>query len=478
MNFSIREIYITIAICCATLSTSAMTPAEVESAVNAAKEAPKNQILNREAANALKESGRFVEAIPFYLKGGNSGNLGIAESYFYLYNFDKAEEYLDKYLEKRSKADEAKDNEFSYGDENSTTDWTEHLRSRIELGRSMLDRVEKIQIIDSINVASDVFFKYMKLAGSAGHLVDQDEIERLVSKEYLDSFGIASILAPAYISESGDDMIWYGSSHDGDAQMFESIRLADGSWDKPTKLFDYASMFGDKNGSWVSYPFLMSDGVTLYFAADGDKSLGELDIFISRRDEDGFLQPSNIGMPYNSPYNDYLYAIDEVTGAGWWVSDRNMIKDSVTVYTFIPQELRINYPVDTPGLVNYAKISSIKITQDANTDYEAFRKRIANISDEKNTKSENQFELALPGGKILHRFTEFNNPEAAETMKQYLAEQKSFAELKNRLSTLRGDYGSGNKSVGSEILDIEKLIENKRIEIKRLRNSIVNLESQ
>lgn len=318
----------------------------------------------------------------------------------------------------------------------------------------------------------------MKLAGSAGHLVDQDEIERLVSKEYLDSFGIASILAPAYISESGDDMIWYGSSHDGDAQMFESIRLADGSWDKPTKLFDYASMFGDKNGSWVSYPFLMSDGVTLYFAADGDKSLGELDIFISRRDEDGFLQPSNIGMPYNSPYNDYLYAIDEVTGAGWWVSDRNMIKDSVTVYTFIPQELRINYPVDTPGLVNYAKISSIKITQDANTDYEAFRKRIANISDEKNTKSENQFELALPGGKILHRFTEFNNPEAAETMKQYLAEQKSFAELKNRLSTLRGDYGSGNKSVGSEILDIEKLIENKRIEIKRLRNSIVNLESQ
>ncbi len=60
-------------------------------------------------------------------------------------------------------------------------------------------------------------------------------------------------------------------------------------------------------------PFFMSDGVTLYYANDGDESIGGYDIFISRKGEDGFLQPQNIGMPYNSPYDDYMLAIDEVT---------------------------------------------------------------------------------------------------------------------------------------------------------------------
>ena len=89
----------------AALSLSAITPTEVEGAVRAAKDAPKNQALNREAAEALKDAGRYEDAIAFYLKGGNSGNLGIAESYFMLYDYDKAEEYLDKYLAKRKKAE-------------------------------------------------------------------------------------------------------------------------------------------------------------------------------------------------------------------------------------------------------------------------------------------------------------------------------------------------------------------------------------
>lgn len=82
---------------------------EISAAISAAKDAPRNQAANLKAADLLKDAGRFQEAIPFYLKGGNSGNLGIAESYFYLYDFDKADEYLDKYLAKRTKNEAAKD---------------------------------------------------------------------------------------------------------------------------------------------------------------------------------------------------------------------------------------------------------------------------------------------------------------------------------------------------------------------------------
>lgn len=455
----------------------AITTDEVDAAVAAAKAAPKNQTLNREAADALKDAGRYDEAIAFYRKGGNSGNLGIAESYFMLYEYDNAEEYLDKYLAKRSKAEQARDNEFSYGDGSETLDWTDNLRSRIELGRSMLDRVEKIQVIDSINVPSETFFEFIKLAHNAGSFAGEDQVDKVITRDQLEALGISNLIEPAFISEAGDDMIWYGSTPDGDSKMFESIRLADGSWDKPTPLFDYEKMFGNKNGSWVSYPFLHADGVTLYFAADGENSLGELDIFISRKDADGFLQPSNIGMPYNSPFNDYLYAIDEQTGAGWWATDRNQIPDSVTIYTFIPQDLRINYPVDTPGLVNYARLSSISMTQTDEGNSADIRERIAELSRRKPTASDDGFDFALPSGKVLHSISEFTNRMAASAMNDYLAEQASLANLKDRLAELRLKYAAGDNGTATEILSLEKNIEDKNAELRRQRNLIVSLES-
>lgn len=460
------------------MSSVAITPEEVKKAVSLAREAPRNRVLSRKAGDALKDAGRYKDAITFYLKADNSGNLGAAESYFYLYEYDKADEYLTKYLEKRSKTEEARDRDFSYGDGSETSDWTDYLRKRIDLGRSMLDRVEKIEIVDSINVPAEEFYKFVKLAKSAGRLEEELEIENIVPTETLEQLGVVSLWAPAFVSEAGDDMIWYGSTENGDSKMFESSRLTDGSWDKPVELFDYAKIFGDSNGSWVSYPFLMSDGVTLYFAADGDNSLGELDIFISRRDADGFLQPSNVGMPYNSPYNDYMYAIDEENKLGWWATDRNQLKDSVTIYTFIPQELRVNYPTDTPGLTDYARVSSIGITQNADTDYDRIRERIASISNDKREKSNGRFTFGLPGGRIVNSLDQLTNSRSVAAMKEYLSAKDSYDKMRAELAKLRQAYAKRDKSVGSRILSLEKELESKKAELLRMKNRVVKLEQR
>lgn len=478
MNISFRHIILSCIVGIPALSLMAITPAEVSKAVKLAREAPKNRVLNRNAGDALKDAGRFKEAISYYLKADNSGNLGAAESYFYLYEYDKADEYLDKYLEKRSKTEEAKDKNFSYGDGSETTDWTDDLRKRIDLGRSMLDRVEKIEIIDSINVPAENFYKFFRLAKSAGRLDDEMAIEKAVKSETLKQSGIVSLWSPVFMTEAGDDMIWYGSAENGNSKMFESSRLTDGSWDKPTELFDYAGIFGDNNGSWVSYPFLMSDGVTLYFAADGDNSLGELDIFISRRDNDGFLQPSNIGMPYNSPYNDYLYAIDEENKLGWWATDRNQLKDSVTIYTFIPQELRVNYPTDTPNLTDYAKVKSIAMTQDGDTDYDALRTRIASISSDENDKGSPNFVFGLPGGRIITSMNQLSNNRAAMAMKEYLNAKDSYEKMKEDLAKLRQAYARRDKSAANRILSLEKELDAKKAELLRLKNRVVKLEER
>lgn len=476
MNLKLRHIIAGIGMV-TTLSLGAISPQEIDDAIQKAKDSPKNQSLNHAAADALKAAGRYKESIPFYLKSGNSGNLGLAEAYFYLYDYDKAEEHLDKYVDKRTKAEAEKDMDFSFGDGTETIDWAEHLRSRIELGRSMLDRVEQIQVIDSINVPSDKFFEFIKLAKSAGSLQGEELIEEIVPQSKMDELGITGIWAPAYISENGEDVIWYGSTDTGESKMYESTRLADGSWDSPTLLFDYKKIFGNPNGSWVSHPYLMSDGVTLYFAADGEASLGELDIFISRRDEDGFLQPSNIGMPYNSPHNDYLYAIDEQTGAGWWATDRNQIEDSVTIYTFIPQDLRINYPVETENLTDFAKIVSIAATQKEGADYSALRNRIADNSNVKSAKKENGFNFALPGGVIYHDLSDFKNPQAREMMAQYLNDVKNRNNKLSHLAELRKSYRDGKTIVADEIITLEKNLENEAKELKRVKNQIVKLES-
>ena len=478
MDISFRHIILSCIACTTVLGATAITPAEVSKAVSLARESPKNRTLNRNAGDALKDAGQFKDAISYYLKADNSGNLGAAECYFYLYEYDKADEYLDKYLEKRSKAEESRDNKFSYGDGSETADWTDDLRKRIDLGRSMLDRVEKIEIVDSINVPAESFYKFFKLAKSAGSFGDEMEIEKVVKTETLKQSGIVSLWSPVFTTETGDDMIWYGSAENGNSKMFESSRLTDGSWDKPVALFDYAGIFGDNNGSWVSYPFLMSDGVTLYFAADGDNSLGELDIFISRRDNDGFLQPSNIGMPYNSPYNDYLYAIDEENKLGWWATDRNQLKDSVTIYTFIPQELRVNYPTDTPNLTDYAMVKSIAMTQDGDTDYDVIRARIASISNDKGENGSTNFVFGLPGGRIITSMNQLSNNRAAMAMKEYLNAKDSYEKMKADLVKLRQAYARRDKSAGNRILSLEKDLEVKKAEMLRLKNRVVKLEQK
>lgn len=448
-------------------------PESARKAVAIAEKSPKNKAANNKAGDALKDIRQYKEAIKYYLKGDNSGNLGAAESFFYLYDYDSAEEYLNKYLEKRSKAEEAKDKEFG------SSDWTEYLQKKIDIGKAMLDRVEKIEIVDSINVPADEFFKFYKLAKSAGRFDDELELENIVTVSNLKELGVTNLWAPAHLSESGDDVIWYGSTDDGDSKMFESTRLADGNWDEPVELFNYRSIFGDDNGSWVSYPFLMTDGVTLYFAADGENSLGELDIFISRRDSDGFLQPSNIGMPYNSPYNDYLYAIDEENHIGWWATDRNQLKDSVTIYTFIPKDLRINYPIATPRLIDYAKISSIAITQDKDSDYDNIRRKIASLDEEQTENDSDDFAFALPGGKIITSMSQLSNQQSVAALKEYLSAKKSYKKQLNELAKMRKSYASkSDRSTAEKILTEEKTIEAKKIELLRLKNRVVKCEMQ
>ncbi|MCS5491199.1 OmpA family protein [Algoriphagus limi] len=52
-------------------------------------------------------------------------------------------------------------------------------------------------------------------------------------------------------------------------------------------------------------PFLYID--KLYFSSDGHKGLGGFDVFVSEKTENGFESVENLGIPYNSPNDDFSF---------------------------------------------------------------------------------------------------------------------------------------------------------------------------
>ena len=414
---------------------------------------PKDPALNQWTGVCLLREGRHDEALP-YLKFADTKRVTeapryLAEIAFYHYALDEADEYIDKYEASLKKSRKQLPEDMDI------------LRERIGMARAMLDRVEKIVIIDSVAVDRDQFFKAYRLAPESGSVNSTEVLPKSVA---------AADPSTVYMPETRNFMIWAAPDSAENFVLTGASRLFDGSWETPAPLGSVLDLDGDSN-----YPFMMPDGVTLYYANNGEESLGGYDIFISRKDEDGFLQPQNIGMPYNSPYDDYLLAIDEVTGVGWWATDRNAIPGKVTVYVFVPQELRINYPVDDPELADRARVTSIAATQQKDKDYSAIRNAIASI-DTRPQKPRTSFNFGLPGGRVAHTFADFHNPESQALMNRYLTGCRELADTKARLARMRASYGKGDTSLSADILDTEHEITDIRARLADIANQIAKAE--
>jgi len=230
-------------------------------------------------------------------------------------------------------------------------------------------------------------------------------------------------------------------------------------------------------GGNAIFPYLMSDGVTLYYASDGDGSLGGYDIFITRNDGEKYLQPQNVGMPYNSPANDYLLAIDELTGAGWWATDRNAPEGKVTIYVYVPRDVRKNYSVDREDLVSLARVNSIASTREKGRDYSEIVKRINSIGTNNATaRGQNGFSFALPTGKVCKRMGDFHSVEGRRAMKAYLLYEAELERTQQRTEALRARYAKGDTSVAEDILLNESREQELRNELKAKAAEVIHAE--
>lgn len=418
------------------------------------KKSPRDGTVNYYLGAALFAVGRTADAIA-PLEAAEKKNVAdasriLAQLSFDRYDVDAADEYIENWetsLKKNKKADLTP---------------VEEMKSRLVMMRNMLERVERIEIIDSINVDSADFFTHYRLSPEAGKLLTPEDAD-------------INARTVVYLPQNNREMIWAESDSTGTAQLMSASILDDGTIDRPIVLQGDFSEGGD-----ADFPFQMPDGMTLYFAATGDTSLGGYDIFLTRRADDGYLQPQNMGMPYNSPFNDYMLAIDEATGAGWFASDRTQIPGKVTIYTFIPSQTRVNYEADDPALADRARITSIIDTQTEGSNRESIRQHIASI-DEGGTgrrRTAKQFILPMGNGKVYTTLDDFSDIQAKKEMAKLLKAIAENERMQQRLNELRYRYGRGERSVSDEILDLEASIEFSNENIADQRNKVIRLETK
>lgn len=383
-------------------------------------------------------------------KGYGFANLYLGRLAFLDYDFDEATSLYDAFIRYREKLGQP------------AGETVKELEDQVTIAENALSRVGKIAIIDSISVPKDDFFKHYKLSRSAGFLVSPDQIPFEDSRQ-------GAVMA--FVNEGGDYMMWGEPDSIGNVHLVESLRLTDGTWQEPHPVADHLG-----GGKYADYPFMMPDGVTLYYSSDGKGSMGGYDIFVASRDASTgeYLQPQNLGMPFNSPYNDYMLAIDEEAGIGWWATDRNRLGDNMTLYVYMVNDLRKNYDPDDEDIIRMARIADYKATQNPD-DANKYKEALAHIDNIDNSSGEKRIDFNFPigNGKYYHSMSDFSNRAAFDAMNAYMKALNGFEKTEKHLADLRKRYPVNRAdNVKEEILSLEKEIELKRIELTKLKSNV------
>ena len=331
--------------------------------------------------------------------------------------------------------------------------------------KSMLSATAKVMFIDSVVVDKEHFLRHIPLNAESGTIDD------------------ARFAAGEFTNELGDQRYFADGDTTNGTHLFFTQQLA-GQWSQPKQLEGIDNGYKD-----AAFPFLMPDGVTLFFAAKGSASIGGYDIFMTLLDSESgtFYKPENYGLPFNSTANDYLVAFDEMDSLGWLVSDRYQPAGKVCIYTFVPTVPRQGFENDNLSperLESYARLRSIKDTWRFGK-----RKQALNRLAEMKKRGGSQ---AVTSGKQWARFVvndrtvydneqQFQSPENRTQYKKYVQLAEQTEQDLRQLQQLRDLYGKSKKQgdlkLASDILQLEDRVIVNQQEMKALEKEIRQREN-
>jgi hypothetical protein len=345
------------------------------------------------------------------------------------YRFEEAIETYDAYITKQKKRRKA-------------TTRAEQLLDKSKERLRMLKGVERVCIIDSVVVDKAKLLDAYKISPESGMLFTYNEYFHDKAPQE----------ATVYETEMGDKLYYGELDADGKYSIVTRNKLQ-GEWGRTRLLPETINDSINAN-----YPYVLTDGITIYYAGDAKSGLGGYDIYVTRYNtgNDTYLNPESVGMPFNSPANDYLYVIDEFNDLGWFASDRRQPTGKVCVYIFVPNESKrvYNYEtMDKEKLIRLAQISSIKETW---TDMNVVKAAKARLQTIRNTKPQQKkvYDFApfvINDSYTYDQWSDFRSQVAKELFRSYLQKVKAQNELQARLQQLRDQYAAGNAAVKQQL---------------------------
>ena len=321
---------------------------------------------------------------------------------------------------------------------------------------SMLPSTAKIMFVDSIVVPKDSFLAKIPLNKESGYIADY--------RQLFPHADAPQVLSSAYINEFGDQ-IYFSIGNTLKARNLYKMDLLGDKWGPKTPVEGIDTIYKE-----VNFPFMMSDGITLFFAAKGEESVGGYDIFTTLFDSETgkFFQPENYGLPFNSPANDYMYAVDEYNNLGWFATDRNQPEGKVCVYTFIPNPTRRLYSMeemDSREIGRRARITSIRDTWTEPQVVKQAQSVLASLSStNKQTVRKGDFEFVLSDARTCVLEADFKNPEARQQLKWWLENKQSLTQTESRLSALRDEYAAADADRKNQLAPQIRLLEGKLVQ--------------
>lgn len=335
---------------------------------------------------------------------------------------------------------------------------------------SMLPSTAKVMFIDSLVVDKSDFLSKIPLNKESGAVFPYDTFFISDSQPhdalYQNEFGNR-----CYFSKT--DTLYGG-------QLYVSDKIGD-SWTTPQPLNGLGEEIQEPN-----YPFMMADGITLFFSAKGKGSMGGYDIFMTIFDSesDKFYKPENYGLPYNSTANDYFIAYDDLDTLGWLVSDRYQPEGKVCIYTFVPTYPRMGFDHDaltTPQLTNYARLTSIKDTWHFGNRKNALE-RLENMLKRNAKKKDNETVCFVVNDNVTYTsLDDFRSPSnrqmyiKLQDMKRMLNENEQ--NLENKRSAYHNATSNMKREMADGLIREEKEIEQQRENVKMTEKNIRNTEN-
>ncbi len=417
---------------------------------------PNNNLNQYRLARCYYELKNYPKAIDHFLLSGTKYPLipyYLGLSYFENYQFEEASNRLKNYL---STLDSLKPDYHKV---------VEKIK-KAEIATPLMNRVEKLFILDSVICSKNDFLKYYHYSAMAGKLK-----QKLIKSKntYKDQI--------SYHTQRNDRHI-FSEEINGKMDILTSFQLLN-DWSDPVSISNNINTGANEN-----YPFLMPDGATFYFATDGQESIGGYDIMITKYTAalKDFLKPENVGFPFNSFANDYMMVVDESKGVGWFASDRGQKPGKLIIYQFeITSKREFFTDADSVDLVDFAKLKkyfrSEKLSQVGTNEHPVMDTLIV----------DEDWNLMINDTLVYHNESQFKSSKALKLFDEWYKLNQNLQNKNEQLVLLRQKYmvaenEGAKRELKPQILDLEvqvvvlkRELSNKELEIRNEEIKSLNL---